>query len=88
MDKEKLKNTLHKLHADLENVEVDAELKSLLNVLDNDIASLLKQDVHDNATANSLAERAQAISAEFAARHPRIEPILRELGAILERIGI
>ncbi|MGI4847849.1 MAG: DUF4404 family protein [Janthinobacterium lividum] len=35
-----------------------------------------------------LAQRTQEISARFAVDHPRLEPVLRELGAILERIGI
>jgi hypothetical protein len=35
-----------------------------------------------------LADRTQKISAKFAVEHPRLEPVLRELGAILQRIGI
>ncbi|MEO8408217.1 MAG: DUF4404 family protein [Oxalobacteraceae bacterium] len=33
-------------------------------------------------------ERSQAISAKFAAEHPQLEPVLRELGQILNRMGI
>ena len=84
-----LKVTLNKLHKELESTgNVDEELKQLLQVLDRDIDLLLKKDEHDPLDAVGLAERSQAISAKFAVEHPRIEPLLRELGAILERIGI
>jgi hypothetical protein len=84
-----LKITLNKLHKELESTgNVDEELKQLLQVLDRDIDLLLKKDEHDPLDAVGLAERSQAISAKFAVEHPRIEPLLRQLGAILERIGI
>lgn len=35
-----------------------------------------------------LSGRAQAISARFAAAHPHLEPVLRELSDTLQRIGI
>jgi hypothetical protein len=84
-----LKVTLDKLHKELESTgNVDEELKQLLQILDRDIDLLLKKDEHDPLDAVGLAERSQAISAKFAVEHPRIEPLLRQLGAILERIGI
>jgi hypothetical protein len=84
-----LKVTLNKLHKELESTgNVDEELKQLLQILDRDIDLLLKKDEHDPLDAVGLAERSQAISAKFAVEHPRIEPLLRQLGAILERIGI
>ena len=84
-----LKVTLNKLHKELESTgNVDEELKQLLQILDRDIDLLLKKDESDPLDAVGLAERSQAISAKFAVKHPRIEPLLRQLGAILERIGI
>lgn len=84
-----LKVTLNKLHKELESTgNVDNELKQLLQILDRDIDLLLKKNGHDSLDAVGLAQRSQAISAKFAVEHPRIEPLLRELGAILERIGI
>jgi hypothetical protein len=84
-----LKVTLNKLHKELESTgNVDEELKQLLQILDRDIDLLLKKDEPDPLDAVGLAERSQAISAKFAVEHPRIEPLLRQLGAILERIGI
>ena len=35
-----------------------------------------------------LGTRAQALSARFAAQHPHLEPVLRELTDTLQRIGI
>ena len=37
---------------------------------------------------SGLTSRAQAISARFAAQHPHLEPVLRELTDTLQRIGI
>ncbi|GGE74917.1 DUF4404 family protein [Massilia psychrophila] len=40
------------------------------------------------STTYGLAERSQEITAKFAARHPRLEPALRELGTMLANMGI
>ena len=37
---------------------------------------------------DGLTSRAQALSARFAAQHPHLEPVLRELTDTLQRIGI
>lgn len=91
-----LKQHLKTLHADLASTgEVDAELKDLLRQLDGDIKTLLDrrlaQDAGvdaDETTTYGLAERSQEITAKFAAKHPRLEPALRELGTILANMGI
>jgi Domain of unknown function (DUF4404) len=93
-----LKETLKQLHANLETTgEVDAELKELLRVLDNDIQQLLKHDEEtapkeemsgDASPASELSERAQSLSAKFAAQHPHLEPVLREFMDSLSRMGI
>ncbi|MFC3111362.1 DUF4404 family protein [Undibacterium arcticum] len=99
MDTEQLKASLKKLHANLEDADtLDGELKELLQVLDSDIQSLLGKgqstaerngtDQPLGAEAVSLAARTQSLSARFAAEHPRLDPVLRELGAILEKMGI
>jgi predicted component of type VI protein secretion system len=88
-DIEGLKSSLGRLHAELTGtVKVDPELKELLQALDQDINQLLNTTVYERPDADTLAERSQAISAKFAAGHPQLESILRELGAILERLGI
>ncbi|NMM28126.1 MAG: DUF4404 family protein [Glaciimonas sp.] len=89
MNTNSLKQTLTRLHANLETAEnVDPELKEILRVLDNDIHKLLEKDTTDTTITDELIDRSQAISAQFAARHPQLEPILRELGQILNRMGI
>jgi uncharacterized protein YmfQ (DUF2313 family) len=91
-----LKQHLKTLHADLASTgEVDAELKDLLRQLDGDIKTLLERRLQGDAgldtpatTTYGLAERSQEITAKFAAKHPRLEPALRELGNILANMGI
>jgi len=89
-----LKESLKSLHANLANAgPVDAELQDLLRQLDGDIKQLLEQRAADGVdgsgtTTYGLAERTQEISAKFAAKHPTLEPTLRELGTILGNMGI
>lgn len=95
MSNEQLKTTLMNLHRHLETAgsSVDDETKNLLKALDNDIHQLLQQEKtaaeerssEENA---SLAERAQELSARFAAQHPQLEGVLRQLGITLEGMGI
>jgi hypothetical protein len=89
METNNLKALLDQLHADLqESGKVDPELRQPLQTLQHDIDKLLGSEQRDRSSAKSLAERSQNMSARFAARHPRIEAALRELGMILEGIGI
>ena len=88
-----LKAHLKTLHRSLEETgEVDDELEMLLRQLDGDIKSLLERRAQAEAdsasTTYGLAERAQEITARFAAEHPRLEPALRELANILSSMGI
>lgn len=91
-----LKQHLKTLRADLASTgEVDAELKDLLRQLDGDIKTLLERRLAEDAgtvepesTTYGLAERSQEITAKFAAKHPRLEPALRELGNMLSNMGI
>lgn len=82
-----LKTTLKDLHARLETASaVDEELLDLLQVLDRDIQQLLNKQA--NEEDSTLAQRAQELSAKFAAQHPQLETVLRELANTLERMGI
>lgn len=86
-----LKESLRNLHRSLANAgPVDEELQELLRQLDEDIRQLLEQRAADDeaTTTYGLAERTREISARFAARHPSLEPTLRELGRILGNMGI
>jgi hypothetical protein len=43
---------------------------------------------HDDPVFAALSERSLALSAKFAAQHPKLEPALREIGSMLEKIGV
>ena len=89
MSTDNLKDTLKRLHTNLESSgKVDSELKKLLQVLDSEIHLLLGKENQDQVTTAGLIERAQFISTKFATRHPHIEPLLRELVDILTGMGI
>ena len=62
----------------------------LLRQLDGDINRLLERRAEENLDANTygLASRSQEITARFAAKHPTLEPALRQLGNILANMGI
>ena len=92
MDTDHLKKSLKSLHSHLEGTEqVDTELRQLLAVLNDDIQELLDRPANsaqEPSTTFGLAERTQEITAQFAAKHPKLEPALRELGVILANLGI
>ncbi|MBC3916085.1 DUF4404 family protein [Undibacterium sp. CY18W] len=90
MKSEHLKNLLTQLHQELAGAgPVDEELKSLLETLSTDIHQVLTTSKqHDDPVFAALSERSQALSAKFAAQHPKLEPALRELGTMLEKIGV
>ncbi len=90
-----LKQQLMQLHAALAaGTRPDPEMVALLEVLDADIRATLAQSQSDAtpqvapAADEGLTSRAQEISARFAAQHPHLEPVLRELTDTLQRIGI
>ena len=86
-----LKASLKSLHARLADAgPVDEELLDLLKQLDGDIKALLERgaDQPGESTTYGLAERTQELSARFAVKHPTLEPALRELGNILNSMGI
>jgi hypothetical protein len=85
-----LKSHLKTLHRSLEERgEVDDELEMLLRQLDGDIKHVLERRADDpDVNTYGLASRTQELTARFAARHPTLEPALRELGNILASMGI
>jgi len=90
MHQDTLKAHLKTLHRSLEERgEVDDELEMLLRQLDGDINKVLERRADDpDANTYGLASRSQEITARFAARHPTLEPALRQLGNILANMGI
>ena len=91
MNQEHLKHLLSQLHTALSDTsQVDDELKSLLQDLDQDIKDVLSKENrdHDDPVFAALSEKSVALSAKFVVQHPKLEPVLRELGSMLEKIGI
>jgi hypothetical protein len=87
-----LKARLKALHRHLQETggETDAELEMLLRQLDGDIEKVLERRAQAQLDDNTygLGSRSQELAARFAARHPRVESGLRELGNILSNMGI
>ena len=86
-----LKTRLKALHRQLQETgEVDPELETLLRQLDGDIYKVLQRRAEQEFDNNTygLSSRTQELAARFAARHPRVESGLRELGQILSNMGI
>jgi hypothetical protein len=91
--KETLKNLLKQLHDGLHQVdqasEVDGEMKAMLLKLNRDIEVVLaKEDTPDDPIYAALSDRSKIIYAQFANKHPKLEPALRELGSMLEKMGV
>lgn len=87
MEEDALKDSLKRLHAELNATEhLDADLVELVAQLDEDIHRLVHED--ESKPGESLTQRMDQLAAEFAVRHPSLTPILREIGDTLARMGI
>lgn len=88
MPSEQLKQTLTNLHKELASDQtVDPELQALLSTLDEDIQKLLTADTQPPETY-AVTDAAEALVARFAAEHPRLEALARELVASLAKMGV
>jgi hypothetical protein len=84
-----IKDTLARLHAELENAsEVDEDLRRLLRDVDADIHTLLDEETHEAREVHGITERLEEMAAEFAAQHPHTERFFREIIEALGRMGI
>jgi hypothetical protein len=91
MDTDALKAKLKELHTALAgagaqnggDARADTELQQLLHQLDGDLRALRQK-----GAGSGLASRARSISARFAAEHPTLAPMLRELTDMLSSMGI
>ena len=90
MTTEEIKNSLRQLHAELaQGHAVDPEILSLFRVLEEDIHSLLNQKNPDDAQAHpAMADRLDAAALQLEVGHPKLAPVLRQVGEALSRIGI
>ncbi|MGC9162959.1 MAG: DUF4404 family protein [Thiomonas sp.] len=91
MSDTQIRQTLQRLHTVLQSQpELDPELKSLLQTLDRDIHAALENKPDQTAAQGKgdLAEQAQTLATRFAAEHPNIDLMLRELRTLLLGLGI
>ena len=88
MHTEQLKRTLSSLHKELARDQtIDAELQGLLTTLDDDIQDLLDANSTPLET-HGVMDAAESVAARFAADHPRVEALMRELVAVLAKMGV
>jgi len=92
MSDTQIRDTLQRLHTVLQSQpQLDPELKTLLQTLDQDIQTALERKQTESAIApetGDLAEQAQTLATRFAAEHPNIDLALRELRSLLLVVGL
>lgn len=90
MKQEMLKGLAKQLHEGLRQTEdIDLETRRLLQSLGEDIENALrKEEAPDDPIYAALRERVNLMYVGFATRHPKLEPSLRELGNMLEKMGV
>ena len=82
-----IRKLLARLRDAMKNAELDAETRSSLHELDEDIHDWLDSKKAEPEAA-SLLKRARAAEAEFAVEHPTAARILGELIEALVRMGV
>ena len=85
MSNDKIKRLLAELREALEEAPDDAEARRLIEELDADIHDMLDAEHGDS---DSLRERVSRLEAEFAAEHPTLEPLLRQIADWLAKMGV
>lgn len=90
MSGQELKDRLRDLHNQLnEQAPIDAELRTLLLTVEKDIEEILeRQGGGPSASDTIVSDRVRQMSANFAVKHPHLEPIFRDLTELLARMGI
>ena len=80
MGEERLKALLAELHEELHQIgEIDPDTRKVLSELNADI---------EEVASVSAAERARKLESRFAAEHPVLERIAREMADLLTKMGI
>lgn len=86
MSQARVRELLAELHKELDAAEeLDEETLALARKLDQDIDEIIESAENRNSPE---LENAIALEAQFAARHPVAERIMRELIETLGRMGI
>jgi hypothetical protein len=87
VSEERIKELMSELRGELEQAEaVSEDTVSIAQQLESDIHDLVNPAV--DSSENTVLDDAIALEASFAASHPVLEKILRELINNLSRIGI
>lgn len=84
MSKERIKDLLGQLRAELQKTDIDDELEQLLSDLDDDIDRVVDDDVD----LSEVIDRAKKVEANFATNYPTAERFVREVIDLLVRMGI
>ncbi len=87
MSNKQIRHLLTRLSNEIQNTELDADTRELVRELDDDIHDLLDTNGVE-AKLSAVLERAEALEADFATKHPTAERFLRELMDALARMGI
>jgi tryptophan 2,3-dioxygenase len=84
MSKERIKELLAQLRAEIRQTDVDDELQNLISQLDDDIHAAIEND----EDVNAVVDRAKELEAGFATSYPTAERVMREVIDALVRMGI
>jgi hypothetical protein len=87
MSNEKIKALLTSLHGEMLSIDLDAEIRVLMEDLDTDIHDLLNPD-SEQSDSDTVIENAKFLETKFATEHPVAERFIRELVDTLARIGV
>jgi hypothetical protein len=81
-----IRAVLAQLHKELQRAEdVDIEAREILQDLHRDVEQL---EASDSTERKSLVDRAKALESKFAANHPVLEQMARELADAIAKMGV
>lgn len=88
MDVQQLKGKIRDALGQLDTLgDADPALPGLLQALDRDLRAALDEHAQDDR-GTGLGERVREVAVGFAARHPKLEPVLERVMNMLANIGI
>jgi hypothetical protein len=89
MDKQKLREQLQELHAELQQVEsLDVSERETLQGLANDVREILRREDDRTQHYSSLGDQLREVVAQVEASHPRVTMLMRQVIDQLAYLGI
>ena len=90
MTTDEIKSALRQLHGELgQSGPADAELRDLLQLVETDIHAVLDPAAAAaEGSSEGLVNRLDAVALRLETNHPKLAPVLRQVGEALSRIGI